>query len=253
VTAPRTTTVDARLKAGGNISGVVLDGSDHSAPDALSCVTAIPTDPDSSQQTANVDFKGRYFLRGLAPGTYRVYFSDIHCYYVGFADTLDAPQWYRSKPTESEASLVTVSAGHVTKAIDAKLVPSGPITGRVTNASRAGLGNECVTAFPVDAKPDPIFGDPIMPETAITTPSGHFALTGLFPGQYKVKFSSGCGRTGYADQWWDSAASQKTAKIINVGFTGIGGIDARLERPRRSLRPSRSRSTPVRSSRASIR
>ncbi|HEY3906073.1 MAG TPA: carboxypeptidase-like regulatory domain-containing protein, partial [Streptosporangiaceae bacterium] len=121
VTAPRTSTVEARLKAGGSISGVVLDGSDGSAPDALSCVTAIPADPDNSQQTANVDLKGRYFLRGLAPGTYRVYFSDIHCYYVGFADTLDAPQWYRAKPTESQATLVTVSAGHVTKAIDAKL------------------------------------------------------------------------------------------------------------------------------------
>ena len=230
VTAPRTTTVDARLKAGGSISGVVLDGSDGSAPDALSCVTAIPTDPDSSQQTANVDFKGRYFLRGLAPGTYRVYFSDIHCYYVGFADTLDAPQWYRAAPTESEASLVTVSAGRVTKAIDAKLVPSGPITGRVTNASSAGLGQECVTAIPFHAKPDPVFSDPVMPEVAVSNPSGRFALTGLLPGQYKVKFSSGCGRTGYADQWWDDATSQQTAKVINVGFTGISGIDARLER-----------------------
>jgi hypothetical protein len=230
VIAPRTTTVDARLKEGGSISGVVLDGSDGSAPEALSCVTAIPTDPHSSQQTANVDLKGRYFLRGLAPGTYRVYFSDIHCYYVGFADTLDAPQWYRAKPTESEASQVTVSAGHVTKAIDAKLVPSGPITGRVTNAGGAGLGQECVTAIPFDAKPDPVFGDPIMPEVAVSNSSGRFALTGLLPGQYKIKFSSDCGRTGYANQWWDDATSQSSAKVINLGFTGISSIDARLER-----------------------
>lgn len=67
------------------------------------------------------------------------------------------------------------------------------------------------------------------PEIAITTPSGRFALTGLLPGQYKVKFSSGCGRTGFADQWWDDVSSQKAAKIINLGFTKIGGIDARLE------------------------
>ncbi|HXS62925.1 MAG TPA: carboxypeptidase-like regulatory domain-containing protein [Streptosporangiaceae bacterium] len=230
VTAPRTTTVDARLKAGGSISGVVLDGSDHSAPEALSCVTAIPTDPHSSQQTTNADLKGRYFLRGLAPGTYRVYFSDIFCYYVGFADTLDAPQWYRAKPTESQATLVTVSAGHVTKAIDAKLVPSGTITGRVSNARLAGLGSECVTALPFDAKPDPVFDDPIMPETAITSPSGRFSLSGLFPGQYKIKFSSGCGRTGYADQWWRDGTTQKSATVINLGFAKIGDIDALLHR-----------------------
>jgi hypothetical protein len=230
VTAPRTTTVDARLKAGGSISGVVLDGSDHSAPEALSCVTAIPTDPHSSQQSANADLKGRYFLRGLAPGTYRVYFSDIFCYYVGFADTLDAPQWYRAKPTESQATLVTVSAGHVTKAIDAKLVPSGTITGRVSNARLAGLGSECVTALPFDAKPDPVFDDPIMPETAITSPSGRFSLSGLFPGQYKIKFSSGCGRPGYASQWWRDGTTQKSATVINLGFAKIGDIDALLHR-----------------------
>jgi hypothetical protein len=208
----------------------VLDGSDSSAPEVDSCVTAIPTDPASSQQSANVDFKGRYFLRGLAPGTYRVYFSDIHCYFVGAADTLDAPQWYRAKPTESQSTLVTVSAGQVTKAIDAKLVPPGPITGRVTNAARTGIGQECVTAIPFHAKPDPIFDNPVMPETAITTPSGYFVLSGLIPGQYKIKFSSGCGRTGYPTQWWDNATSQNTAKVINLGFTKIADIDAVLHR-----------------------
>ena len=86
-----------------------------------------------------------------------------------------------------------------------------------------------MTAFPVDAKPDPIFGDPITPEIAISTPSGHFALIRTVPGQYKVKFSSGCGRTGYADQWWDDATSPSKAKVINVGFTDIDGIDARLK------------------------
>jgi hypothetical protein len=109
-------------------------------------------------------------------------------------------------------------------------VSSGPITGRVTNAGRTGIGQECVTAIPINAKPDPVFGDPIMPEVALSNSSGRFDLSGLLPGQYKIKFSSGCGRTGYANQWWDDATTQKTAKVINLGFTAIGGIDARVER-----------------------
>jgi hypothetical protein len=232
VTAPRTTTVDVQLKPGGSISGIVLDGGHGRLPKVEACVVAVPTDPSSSEQTEVTGVNGRYLLSGLVPGTYHVYFSDVFCEETDDTTTppVDAPQWYRAQPTESKGTLVTVSAGHVTKAIDATLVPAGPIAGSVFSESLAGLGHECVTAFPIGAQPDPVFGDLITPEAGISTPSGHFALSGLFPGQYKVQFSSGCGRTGYADQWWRDATSQKSAKVINLAFTEINGIDALLQR-----------------------
>ena len=228
VTAPRPLTVNVRLKPGGSISGLVLGGRNASTPQFGACAQVVPNNPDGSQQFAFANAKGKYLLRGLAPGTYRVYLGDIFCTDNEFPPP-DAPQWYSDQPTPSTATSIKVSAGRITTGIDAKLVPSGVIEGSVTNLGLAGLGRECVTAFPFDAKPDPFFETPVPPEVAISTPSGHFALTGLQPGQYKVKFSSGCGRTGFADQWWDNATSPGKAKIINLGFTDIGGIDARLK------------------------
>jgi protocatechuate 3,4-dioxygenase beta subunit len=231
VTAPRTSTINVRLKPGGSISGTVLGGSHGTRPLDYACILAVPDNPDNSRQVANADLKGRYLLRGLAPGTYRIYFSDVFCpFFDDEAPPPGAPQWFRAQPTQSTATLVTVSAGHLTKGIDAKLVPAGTISGRVTDTAPAGLGRECVTAVPFHAKPDPFFNQPIMPEVAITSPTGHFTLSGLFPGQYKVKFSSGCGRSGYAGQWWDDATSQQTATVIRLAFTDIGGINARLNR-----------------------
>jgi hypothetical protein len=69
------------------------------------------------------------------------------------------------------------------------------------------------------------------PEVAITTTSGSYSLLNVQPGKYKLKFSTGCGDSGFKTQWWQNAASRATATVITVG-TGdaVNGIDAVLTR-----------------------
>jgi len=59
--------------------------------------------------------------------------------------------------------------------------------------------------------------------------SGSYTLLQLPPGRYKVKFSSGCGATGYVTQWWQDAPTRRAATVVTVsaGQT-VSGISATL-------------------------
>ncbi|MGH3399829.1 MAG: carboxypeptidase-like regulatory domain-containing protein, partial [Streptosporangiaceae bacterium] len=63
------------------------------------------------------------------------------------------------------------------------------------------------------------------------TGAGRYSLIGLAPGRYRVRFSSGCGASGYATQWWKDAGSAARATIVTVRASGISsGINAALRR-----------------------
>jgi hypothetical protein len=51
----------------------------------------------------------------------------------------------------------------------------------------------------------------------VSRTGGGYRLVGLVPGQYKVKFSAGCGSTGYLTQWWQAASSAANATPVGVG------------------------------------
>jgi hypothetical protein len=139
-----------------------------------------------------------------------------------------APQWYRDQAGQQTATWVTVSAGHTTRGISAALQPYGGIDGTVTSGGGKGVYGECVAAAPFRATADPFLGIAPPPHVAITRPSGRYRLVDLPPGKYKIEFSTGCGGTKYATQWWDNAASAKSARVITVGFATITRIDATL-------------------------
>lgn len=42
----------------------------------------------------------------------------------------------------------------------------------------------------------------------------------------KIEFSTGCGGTGFALQWWDNVASARAARVIAVGNVTITGVNA---------------------------
>jgi hypothetical protein len=61
------------------------------------------------------------------------------------------------------------------------------------------------------------------------TRGGGYSVIDLTPGRYRVEFSSGCGASGYATQWWKNASSQGRATIITVPANTVRtGIDAVL-------------------------
>jgi len=223
VTAPHAVTgVNARLAPGGNISGKVTGGS-H--PQIGTCVELFPTSPTGTFGFAGTGIDGTYKASGLSAGQYLAFFNDPTCPFTPSSQF--AAQWYNGRPTEATANAVTVSAGSTASGIDAELQPFGLITGTVTGPTHAAVAGECVTAIPVGKG----FAGFYPPDFAITTKTGSYSLLDLQPGRYKVKFSTGCGNSGFTTQWWKNAGSASTATVITVGSGApVTGIDAALRR-----------------------
>ncbi len=144
-------------------------------------------------------------MTGLAAGSYQVYFGDPQC--VIAAPGL-APQWYNDQATQATATPVSVTVGATTVVGQRGACNrTAQITGSVSTGSPAtALSGACVTAFPVNGSE---------PVVAVSGPNG-YTLSDMLPGQYKVRFSAGCGATGYATQWYQDVASRKAAKTITV-------------------------------------
>ena len=221
VTAPHATTgVDATLRAGGSIAGVVTAKSPSGQPVADACVEVVSSNPANAGGFGFTGPDGSYLATGLAAGTYQVFFGDPLC---SLSAAGLAPQWYNNQPTQATATQVTVTVGQTTPSIDAALQPDGEITGTVSGPSGSAISGACAIAMPIP-------GAGVPPVVAVSRPGG-YALADLLPGRYKVEFSSGCGAVGYASQWWNGASSKATAKVIRVvAGQDVSGISARLRR-----------------------
>jgi Carboxypeptidase regulatory-like domain len=233
VTRPRTTAVNIELKAGGTVSGRVLGGDTGKTPQSQTCVLAVPADPDGSTQTVLAKADGTYSLPDLAPGKYLIYFGDLYC--INFnnlfnqQEAFTAPQWFQNQATEAAATTITVTPGHTNTGINATMHPYGTISGTVGTQSNRPVSGECVAAIPAEPQFDQAFDEPIPNTTAITTATGRYTLVAL-PGQYKIKFSTGCGDSGFATQWWNAASSAKSAQLITVAYGTTTAINATLHR-----------------------
>jgi hypothetical protein len=251
VTAPgRVTRIEIRPPAGGWVAGRVQAGQ---VPLDAACVLLQPVSPDGSVGVTTTSSNGDYLVGNLAPGRYHAYIADPSC--DGFPDPVPPfpPQWYQARryqarryqarryqarryqarryqaqPTQAAATAITVSAQATTHGISASLRPFGAITGTVATTGDSPVSGECVTAVPYRAGLDPVTDIPVQPEVAVSGSTGSYSLIGLAPGRYRVEFSTGCGASGFARQWWDNQASVKNASIITVGFAKISGINATL-------------------------
>ncbi|MGN6678996.1 MAG: carboxypeptidase regulatory-like domain-containing protein [Streptosporangiaceae bacterium] len=224
VKAPHATTgIITRLAPGGNVSGTVSAGMPPK-PQIGTCVELAPLDPNGTYGFGQTGTDGTYTATGLAAGKYQVYFNDPFCL---FGVPSLASQWYSGQQTQATADVVTVTTGGTTTGIDATLQPFGTITGAVTGPGHAAVSGECVTAVPIGKD----FAGFFPPEIAINTATGSYSLLEVQPGRYKLKFSTGCGDSGFKTQWWQNATSRATATVITVGAdAAVTGIDAVLAR-----------------------
>jgi len=205
VTAPHATAgVNVTMQPGGSIAGTVTAGS---AAVSDACVEVYGASSAEPVAFGTTGVGGNYVAAGLPAGNYTVYFNDPRCETP--APGL-APQWYDGQATQATAKSVSVTVGNTTPSIDAALQGDGGITGTVSAAGSTAtpLSGACVTAFPVSANGS-------LPVVAVTTATG-YTLGDILPGQYKVRFSSGCGATGYATQWYQGVASETAATVITV-------------------------------------
>jgi hypothetical protein len=105
--------------------------------------------------------------------------------------------------------------------------PYGTITGTVRTQAGKAVSGECVTAVPTEPQFDQLDDEPIPNVTAITTATGRYTLIAL-PGQYKIKFTPGCGAPSFATQWWPAAPSAHTARSITVAYGATTSVNATL-------------------------
>ena len=212
--APRAVTgIDERTPAGRCLSGKVLAGARRLTPSGH-CVLILPVQHSGGFGFINSAANGRYRVTGLAPAV-------IRCPSV-------IPLRFPRRP-ESGAPVVRRRAdpgrcgsGHRDRSRPdrgSRRDAEGKrrISGLVTDDANAPVPGECVIAFPLSAMPDPFLGEVQQPEIAVTGNNGSYTLAGMQPGRYKVKFTTGCGSSGFATQWWDHVASAPAATVITVG------------------------------------
>ena len=167
---PPATGIDAAMEADGAISGTVTDTSDGAPVAGVAVTLYVGGDALSTTSASN----GTYGFSDLHPGwSSQVCFSPPAPYIA---------QCYNGASSIGGATSVPVTSGVTTTGINAALVASGTISGRVTDQTTGDpLANVTVDAYGVGSSQG--LGD-----MAMTAADGTYEVTGLLPGTYQVCF-----------------------------------------------------------------
>jgi hypothetical protein len=164
-----------------------------------------------SQYSAIAAADGRFSITGITPGSYTASAER-----VGFAN----------------ASNIPLKAGNDKSDIEIKLVPTGAITGRVTDAGGEPMQSISVAAQGANNG-----------EYADTDEKGQFRIGGLTPGKYRVYASppgnmmggrqeirtDGTAEVHYATTYYPSVLTEKEARTVMVQPGGeSAGVEIRL-------------------------
>ncbi len=199
------------MRAGGQITGAVTDAATQQP---LSNVYVYAYDANGNYVAyAYTDSNGVYTITGLATGSYRIQFEP----YSGSYFT----QYYNGKQTLSAADPVAVTAGNTTSGINASLIQGGSITGTITDATSGTAANGItVTAYNYTGTSTSYAG------SATTGSTGHYSITGLNTGSYKVEFSS----AGYVTQYYNDRQTLTSSDSISVtNGKATTGINAAMQ------------------------
>jgi hypothetical protein len=194
----------------GRISGRVTG---NGKPLSGICVAALPV-TNGEGYGAVTDSSGRYSIRFVHPGRYRVVFAIFGC--------PDNGNWLgQVYPGDNNpfagfgqgGTPVTVTAGLPTRNINGNLRRGGQISGTVTAKSGARLGGICANVTGNVPGGQVGYGVP-------TSPRGTYVVHALFPGKYSVQFVDGCGNAGnYAP------ATHRPVKVAyGSKVTGVNGV-----------------------------
>jgi protocatechuate 3,4-dioxygenase beta subunit len=178
--------IDAKLKLGGEISGIVTNQSGSK----LSAICAQPVGSRKNVAAffvSGISVRGTYHLRGLPTGSYKLVF--VPCRPSAYAEI-----WWPHAQSERAAKSIRLKARQIRSHINAVMPIGGVISGTVTNASKAPLKGICVNAFTGSA--DGEFISVGLVQNLATNAAGHYTIRGLSPGAYHVQFTLGCGNNG---------------------------------------------------------
>lgn len=195
----QTSRADVALPRGGAIAGRVTNTAGEGIAGA--CVIAHPADDSAvTRARATADGDGNYTLDGLATADYKVRFCGASADY--------APEFYDDARTFAAAMPVGVRIGQVTNGIDATLLHTGTIRGRVTDVHGSALDQICVFAADAD-------GSEVDVRTA---GDGTYSLTRMPPGTYTLRFrdceSNRSGGPFLPEHYDDSATADGARPIV---------------------------------------
>ena len=214
----------------GQISGKVTNASGTMAlEDIEACAWSAggggPSAGSPTKGCTLTNGSGEYTIKGLAVGSYEVEFSAFVCGPKACEQRQNyLNQYYDEKTSDSQAELVSVTAGNTTPTIDAKMAEGGQIAGRVTSAAthspQAGI-HVC----PQANEQNNGSGNCVETNTA-----GEYMISGLTAGSYNVTFSSGWEGPNYLPQYFNgkSISSEATAVPVSAGHVSAG-VNAELQ------------------------
>jgi len=203
-------------KPNGGISGKVTAWNGGAA---IQNVTVSVYDKSSGnlKESVSTGNDGKYIFNYLNPGTYVVGFSpDIFSSYIG--------QFYNNKPTQDAADGITVASSVVT-GINAVLLQTGTITGKVTDANGgAALGNISVEVWVESGC------NMSSPYSDTTNAQGIYTIAGIPPGKYPMSFEPVDPSSPYLSELYNNKSSFDNADLVTVTSGGTTTINTSLSK-----------------------
>ncbi|XAS71270.1 carboxypeptidase regulatory-like domain-containing protein [Micrococcaceae bacterium Sec5.1] len=205
------TGINATLAKGATISGKVTPPAGLSLG-YLQVSIYSSDDKYSYVDSTYVGSDGSYKFTGLPAGSYKVNF--------GGNDARTLGQWYSNAASFETATVLSVTTGQDLAGINATLVKSATVSGKVTAPTGVDLANARVYVYKSD---DP--GSSVSYSNVGS--DGTYKVTGLSAGSYKVNFDGY--NTGALEQWHSNATSFDAATVVALS-TGqdLAGINATL-------------------------
>ena len=206
------------------IRGVLTDKQGHPIAGVLVEVNAFDGGEYAGQATTGAD--GSYRVTNIQPGTYAVCFQTTP-QTKGLSTTGYLNGCYRQQPwgyANTTGTPITVTAGKTVNGINDYLTVAGAISGRLIDASGAGIGNVRVS---VDSPSYALY------TAATSSADGSYAITGLPAASYRICFdasyATGAADTGYLSECYDNQPpwSGDTDVPVRLGHT-TPGINATL-------------------------
>jgi hypothetical protein len=207
VTAGGTKTgVGAALVLGGTVTGTVTSAV-SGQPLANDCALQIAAEDSSTFVSYSpdgcTDATGRYTIKAIPTGTYKVQFYGVYDGYL--------TQYYNDEGSFGSADAISVTAGTTISGINAALTPGGTITGTITDAKTGNpIANNCGMNVDVENSST----NDVYSLDQCTDGSGMYSVGGLPTGTYTVEFSDRS--DGYLDQYYDNESSLDSADSVSV-------------------------------------